>query len=214
MNLTPAHFLDRLRRSRLLPTIETGDVDWPTVLASCERAGLVAVEVLLRGPDSMALLRTLSGSSTLLVGAGTVTSAVQCKQAIAAGADFIVCPGLDAEIARIAMEADLPILPGIATPTEIMTAMNLGLSVCKFFPAEAIGGTNRIKAFQGPFPNIEFLPTGGINMGNVASYLALPSVAAVGGGFILPPELLSAGRVSELEQHLDTVVSLAATPQE
>lgn len=118
------------------------------------------------------------------VGAGTVINAEQCRKAIAAGAKFIVSPGLSAAVAEICKAQNIPYYPGCVTPTEIMAAIELGITTVKFFPASIYGGLKAIKALSGPFPQVKFIPTGGVNAENEAEYLAMKNVFAVGGSYL------------------------------
>lgn len=118
------------------------------------------------------------------IGAGTVINEEQCRQAIEAGAKFIVSPGLGKDIAKVCRKHDVPYYPGCVTPTEIMKALGLGLTVLKFFPASVYGGIKALKALSGPFPQVKWIPTGGVNADNEAEYLALSNVFAVGGSYL------------------------------
>jgi 2-dehydro-3-deoxyphosphogluconate aldolase/(4S)-4-hydroxy-2-oxoglutarate aldolase len=211
MHARKQHFESQLNGCPLLPTIEPYEADWETLLPVCEAAGLTCIEVLLRHAGSLALLTRLKGLTTLAIGAGTVTNVEQCEEAIQAGADFIVSPGLSKPLVRTAQGESVPILPGVATPTEIMAALDLGLMTCKFFPARAMGGTERLKAFAGPFPQMRFIPTGGIAETDFRNYLALPNVAAAGGGFILPPAMLKSGNANALQAHLGRLLGRRGT---
>lgn len=118
------------------------------------------------------------------IGAGTVINAAQCKRALAAGAKFIVSPGLSESVAKVCKKANVPYYPGCVTPTEIMAALELGLTVLKFFPASVYGGLKAIKALAGPFPQVKFIPTGDVNAENEAEFLATKNVFAVGGSYL------------------------------
>ena len=121
----------------------------------------------------------------MLIGAGTVVNAQQAEDAIKTGAKFIVSPGLSEKVCEVCFRRDIPVLPGVATPTEIMAARSLGLRVLKFFPAGAFGGVKMLKALSAPFPGIQFVPTGGIDASNIKEYLALPCVKAIGGSWMM-----------------------------
>ena len=123
------------------------------------------------------------------IGAGTVINAEQCEAALAAGAQFIVSPGLSVAVANICKERNVPYYPGCVTPTEIMAALDLGLTVLKFFPANVYGGLKAMKALAGPFPQIKFIPTGGVDRSNIDEYLAWDKIAAVGGSFYVKEAL-------------------------
>jgi 2-dehydro-3-deoxyphosphogluconate aldolase/(4S)-4-hydroxy-2-oxoglutarate aldolase len=129
----------------------------------------------------------------MIAGAGTVLSPEQAQQAIDNGARFIVSPGLDDGVVALCQEADIPVYPGIYTPSEIQHAYNLGLDVVKFFPASIAGGVKAIKAVAGVFRTMRFMPTGGISAGNLAEYLAVPSVLACGGSWLTPADAIAAG---------------------
>ena len=123
------------------------------------------------------------------IGAGTVINAEQCEKALAAGARFIVSPGLSEAVAKICSEKNIPYYPGCVTPTEIMAALELGITTVKFFPAGLYGGLKALKALSGPFPRMRFIPTGGIDRSNLDEYLAFDKVAAVGGSFFVKEAL-------------------------
>ena len=165
--------------------------------------GLPVAEVTLRTPAAVEAIRAMSANGQVLVGAGTVTDAAQVDAAVDAGARFIVSPGFSAAVVEQARRRDVPILPGVITPSEVMGALALGLEILKFFPAGAYGGTAALKALAGPFPQVRFVPTGGVSQGNLADYLALPNVAAVGGSWMVDPALIAAGhfdRIAELSR--------------
>ena len=123
------------------------------------------------------------------IGAGTVINSKQCEEAIEAGAKFIVSPGLSFGVAEICQERDIPYYPGCVTPTEIMQALELGITTVKFFPANVYGGLAALKALSAPFPQIKFIPTGGVDRGNIDEFLAFDKVAAIGGSFFVKEAL-------------------------
>ena len=123
------------------------------------------------------------------IGAGTVINAEQCKAALAAGATFIVSPGLSFDVARVCKENNVPYYPGCVTPTEIMAALDLGITTVKFFPANVYGGLKALKALSAPFPQVKFIPTGGVDRGNIDEFLAFDKVAAIGGSFFVKESL-------------------------
>ena len=123
------------------------------------------------------------------VGAGTVINAEQCNKALAAGAKFIVSPGLSVPVAEICKANNVPYYPGCVTPTEIMQALELGINIIKFFPANVYGGLKAMKALAGPFPQIKFIPTGGVNRDNLDEFLAWEKIYAVGGSFMVEEAL-------------------------
>ena len=123
------------------------------------------------------------------IGAGTVINAAQCEQALAAGAKFIVSPGLSVPVALICKERNIPYYPGCVTPTEIMQALELGITTVKFFPANIYGGLKALKALSGPFPQVKFIPTGGVDRSNIDEFLAFDKVEAIGGSFFVKEAL-------------------------
>jgi 2-dehydro-3-deoxyphosphogluconate aldolase/(4S)-4-hydroxy-2-oxoglutarate aldolase len=123
------------------------------------------------------------------VGAGTVINAEQCKTALEAGAQFIVSPGLSVSVAEICKEKNIPYYPGCVTPTEIMQALELGITTVKFFPANIYGGLKALKALSGPFPQVKFIPTGGVDRNNIDEFLAFDKVEAIGGSFFVTEAL-------------------------
>ena len=127
------------------------------------------------------------------IGAGTVINAEQCNEAIEAGAKFIVSPGLSVGAANVCNEKNVPYYPGCVTPTEIMQALELGITTVKFFPANVYGGLSALKALSAPFPQIKFIPTGGVDRGNIDEFLAFEKVAAIGGSFFVKESLEKMG---------------------
>ena len=123
------------------------------------------------------------------IGAGTVINAEQCEAALAAGATFIVSPGLSVSVAKICSERGIPYYPGCVTPTEIMAALELGITTVKFFPANVYGGLKALKALSAPFPQVKFIPTGGVDRSNIDEFLAFDKIAAIGGSFFVKESL-------------------------
>ena len=123
------------------------------------------------------------------IGAGTVINGAQAKAALEAGAKFIVSPGLSVEVAKICEEAGVPYLPGCVTPTEIMQALELGITTLKFFPANVYGGLKALKALCAPFPQVRFLPTGGVDLSNINEFLEFDKIAAIGGSFMMKGDI-------------------------
>ncbi len=156
--------------------------------------GLTALEVTLRTPAALEAVRAIVAEvPDVIVGVGTVTRALDIARALDAGAAFLVSPGTPAALAQALADAPVPALPGCATVGEAMALAGLGFPVLKFFPAEASGGVRWLKAVAEPLPDIRFCPTGGVNGGNAAGYLALGNVLAVGGSWVAPPEAVAAG---------------------
>jgi len=158
------------------------------------KGGINAMEITFRTSAAKASIEKVAKEvPEMIVGAGTVVNVQQLHDAVEAGAKFIVSPGSDAEVIAEAIKLGVPITPGVVTPSEIMIGLKLGLKVFKFFPAENYGGLKTIKALSGPFPQIRFLPTGGINQGNAAEYFKNPKILAVGGSWMVTKDMVAAG---------------------
>jgi 2-dehydro-3-deoxyphosphogluconate aldolase/(4S)-4-hydroxy-2-oxoglutarate aldolase len=155
--------------------------------------GVRVLEVTLRTPVALEAIKEMSQTPGAIVGAGTVLNARDAERAAAAGARFLISPGLTEPLARAAAELRLPCLGGVVTPSDVMRGLDLGLDRFKFFPAENYGGAATLKAFAGPFPQVRFCPTGGITEASAPSYLALPNVACIGGTFVTPKAAIDAG---------------------
>jgi 2-dehydro-3-deoxyphosphogluconate aldolase/(4S)-4-hydroxy-2-oxoglutarate aldolase len=161
--------------------------------------GLPVAEVTFRtaaAPEAIRLLRT--EYPELLVGAGTVLTPAQADAALAAGAAFAVTPGFNPRVVDHCQARGLAVVPGVNSPSQVELGLERGLTLLKFFPAEASGGVKMLKALHGPYSEVSFLPTGGVELANLASYLVLPYVAAVGGSWMVNEALLSAGRYAEV----------------
>ncbi|HSF27398.1 MAG TPA: bifunctional 4-hydroxy-2-oxoglutarate aldolase/2-dehydro-3-deoxy-phosphogluconate aldolase, partial [Actinomycetes bacterium] len=177
----------QLGEHRVVPVVVIDDAARAGAVADALVAGgLPVAEVTFRTAAAAEALRTMATRDDLLVGAGTVITAEQIEQAVAAGARFIVSPGLSRAVVRRAAELDVPVFPGVATASEVMAALDEGVSTVKFLPAETSGGVAAVKALAGPFPQVRFVPTGGIKAANALDYLALPAVVAVGGSWMVP----------------------------
>jgi 2-dehydro-3-deoxyphosphogluconate aldolase / (4S)-4-hydroxy-2-oxoglutarate aldolase len=156
--------------------------------------GLPVIEVTLRTPAATAAIAAIARELPhVAVGAGTLQRAADVAAAVHAGARFLVSPGVTPELAGSALATELPYLPGVATPSEVMAARALGLCIMKLFPAEALGGAGFLKALAPVFPGVAFCPTGGIDERSAAEYLALPNVPLVGGSWMAPSDAVAAG---------------------
>jgi len=173
--------------------------------------GLASVEITFRTAAAAEAIRRAVRLEGLEVGAGTVLSTSQLDAAIDAGATFAVAPSTDSTVVRAAKAAGIEFVPGAATPTEIGQAQALGCRVVKLFPAALIGGPAFIKAMSPVFPDLRFVPTGGVNLDNLAEYLRLPSVAACGGTWICEPALIRDGRFDEVERRAREASALMLT---
>jgi 2-dehydro-3-deoxyphosphogluconate aldolase/(4S)-4-hydroxy-2-oxoglutarate aldolase len=202
---------DVLGGHRIVPVVVLDDPAKADALAAALVAGgLPVAEATFRTPGAAAVLRRLAANDDLVVGAGTVLTDRQVDEAVEAGARFVVSPGLSAAVVRRCQEVGVPVVPGISTPSEIMQALDLGLDTVKFFPAEANGGLPTIKALAAAFPQVRFMPTGGITAETAPAYLAHPSVAAVGGSWMVAGDLLTEARWDEVASRCAASTALYA----
>jgi 2-dehydro-3-deoxyphosphogluconate aldolase/(4S)-4-hydroxy-2-oxoglutarate aldolase len=195
----------------VVPVVIAEDVDHVRPLASAlKRGGLPVAEVTFRTEASIRALRVLAADGDLLVGAGTVIRPQQVDIALDAGARFVVTPGFSARVIERCREVGMPVIPGVSTATEIIAALDHGCELLKFFPAAASGGAATIRALQGPFPHVRFIPTGGVSAANAPVYLRLPSVVAVGGSWMVAPALLRERDFASVSRLAEQAVLVAA----
>jgi len=188
---------DIMRMAPVIPVLVIDEAIDPVALAeTLVEAGLPVIEITLRTPGALTALRAMATVEGAVVGAGTVLNARMLDEAIAAGAQFIVSPGLTETLGRAAIASGVPYLPGIASAGDIMRGLELGLSRFKFFPAEAAGGLPALKALAAPFGGVRFCPTGGIREETAPLWLAHPSVLCVGGSWLLKPGESDLGAIS------------------
>ncbi|WP_316667753.1 bifunctional 4-hydroxy-2-oxoglutarate aldolase/2-dehydro-3-deoxy-phosphogluconate aldolase [uncultured Propionibacterium sp.] len=179
---------------RIIPVIALGSSDKADGLAQAlVDGGLPIAEVTFRTDAAAESIRAMADRGDILIGAGTVLDVEQVHRALDAGAVFIVSPGYNQAVIDECLGLGVPVLPGAATPSDMTAAVNSGLDTVKFFPAGACGGPGTIKALSAPFPQMRFVPTGGVNAANIGEYLALDCVPAVGGSWMVPPGLVDAG---------------------
>lgn len=202
--------LHKLEQYRLIPVIAIDKAEDASPLADALVAGgLPVAEVTFRTAAAEKSIKTMAKRGDLILGAGTVLNVDTVMKAVDAGATFIVSPGFNPKVVSYCVEHNIPITPGIATPTDIEQALDHGLKVVKFFPAEAIGGIKTLKAFAAPYGMMRFVPTGGITDKNVADYLSFKPVLACGGSWMVAKELLSAGKWAEVTALTKTAVEAA-----
>ena len=191
-----------LSASPLIPVITVNPPD--EALPLCQAlvdGGIRVLEITLRTPHGIkAIEQVRKAIPDAWVGAGTVTGIAQYRDVEAAGAQFVITPGITESILEFGMTSEAPLLPGISTISELMLGYNLGYREFKFFPAEVAGGIPALKAFSGPFPDVTFCPTGGIRRDTAKSYLALNNVAAVGGTWLTPADAVSSGHWHEISE--------------
>lgn len=208
--LPAAHeaLLARLGELRLLPVVVLEDAARAAGLGGALVAGgLPVAEVTFRTAAAADSLRAMVDAGLtepdgggLLLGAGTVVTPAQVDAAVAAGARFVVSPGLSRAVVERCAEHDVLVLPGTASATEVQAALTMGLRAVKFFPAGTSGGAPAIRALTGPFPQMRFIPTGGVTEANLADYLAVPAVVAAGGSWMVPAAAVAAGDVARVEE--------------
>ena len=194
--------LSRLAAAGVVPVVVLDEAKDAIPTAKAMLAGGVDVmEITFRtaaAPD--AIKAVAENCPDMLVGAGTVLNLEQCKLAVEMGAKFIVSPGFDAGVVGWCIENGIAVTPGCVTPTEITAAVNMGLKVVKFFPANVYGGLNAMKNLSAPFGGVKFLPTGGVNTGNIKEYISAPFIHAVGGSWVCPKDAIKAGDFQKITQ--------------
>jgi 2-dehydro-3-deoxyphosphogluconate aldolase/(4S)-4-hydroxy-2-oxoglutarate aldolase len=199
-----------LKRAGIVPvlTVATAD-DAVNIARALARGGLDLIEVTLRTPGAVDAIRRIRNEvPAATVGAGTVLTPELGEEAIAAGASFIVSPGMTPRLIEAADRWPVPYLPGVATVSEAMALFDLGYKVLKFFPAEPAGGAAYLKALVAPLPGVLFCPTGGIDIANARDYLMLPNVAAVGGSWLAPSKLVTRGEFNAITALAQQAVGL------
>ncbi|HJQ13751.1 MAG TPA: bifunctional 4-hydroxy-2-oxoglutarate aldolase/2-dehydro-3-deoxy-phosphogluconate aldolase [Anaerolineales bacterium] len=191
---------DRFYKIGVIPVVEIDSVGHAAPLAKAILAGeLPIVEITLRTEAALNSIRVIAREvPEIIVGAGTVINRGQAEAARDAGAQFLVLPGIVDDVVIWAQENHIPILPGAVTPTEMIRAINLGLNILKFFPAETMGGLKAIKAMSDPFPQLRFIPTGGIKPENLAQYLQMEKIHAVGGSWMAKRQMIAEEKFDEI----------------
>ena len=194
--------LKTMAESGIVPVVVLDDAKDAVPTARALLAGGIRVmEITFRTAAAEESIRNVARECPeILVGAGTVITLEQCRAAVNAGARFIVAPGYDEEVVSWCVEHSIPVTPGCVTPTEIMAAVNHGLKVIKFFPANVYGGLNAMKNLSAPFVGLKFLPTGGVNTANIREYIDAPFVHAVGGSWVCPKAEIAAGNFEKITQ--------------
>ena len=203
--------LARLGRAPVVPLVGPDDAESGIRTAQAlVDGGLTVVEVVLRTPAAIDCLGEIAQNvPDAIIGAGTVLTPEQAEKVIAAGARFIVCPGLHEPIVRMAQEAGLPIFPGVSTATEAQVAYNLGIRTMKLFPCSLVGGVPMLKALGAVFKDVKFMPTGGVSAANLCEFLALPSVLACGGSWLTPKAEIEQGNYAAVTALAEEAVRIA-----
>ncbi len=201
---------DLLNRAPVIPVLTINDPATAAPLAQALVAGgLPVLEVTLRTAAALDAISAMAAVDGAIVGAGTVTQPEQFEQVRGAGATFAVTPGCTSALLSTAAEADIPVLPGVMTPSEALSALAFGFDHLKLFPVGPAGGLELLKALAGPLPQIRFCPTGGITADNMTEYLALPNVVCVGGSWLAPLEQIKAGNWDTIRRLAEETVSRA-----
>ena len=204
--------LDQFKKMRVVPVvaIENAQDAMPLADALIE-GGLPCAEITFRTAAAIDAMGIMAQRGDILVGAGTVLKIDQVKAAVDAGAQFMVSPGFNPKVVGYCVENNIAITPGICTPSDIEAALELGVEVLKFFPAEAFGGLKTLKAMSGPYTTVQFVPTGGINPANLVEYLQFPKTLACGGTWIAKTALISDGKFGEIVKNAREAVEIVNT---
>lgn len=194
--------LEKISKIKIVPVVALDRAEDALPLGEAlVKGGIPCAEVTFRTAAAEEAIRLMSKEfPDMLIGAGTVLKTEQVDRAVAAGAKFIVAPGLNPKTVGYCVERNIPIVPGCANPSDIEAALEFDLEVVKFFPAEALGGLKLIKAMAAPYGNVKFMPTGGINADNICTYLEFNKVIGCGGSWMVDKKLVAAGRFDEIER--------------
>lgn len=206
-----ARVLAKLRSLKIVPVIVIDDpADAVPLAGALADGGLPCAEITFRTAAAGEALRRIAAESPdLLAGAGTVLTPEQAAAARSAGAQFVVAPGFNPRVVDYCLEHEIPVYPGVCTPSEIEMALEKGLTALKFFPAEPMGGVPYLKAIAAPYGAVEFLPTGGINLANLATYLAFKKVVACGGSWVAPTEWITGKQFERIRSETAKAVATA-----
>jgi len=210
--MNPSPF-EVLRVHRLVPVVEIRDASTvPDLVDALRTAGLPILEITMRTEAAVAALRQAAAvKKDLTLAAGTVTSPEQVQAVVDAGAELVVSPGLNPRVVEYCLKNNIPVLPGVCTPTEIETARNYGLKTLKFFPAEAYGGARTLRALNEVYRGFGFVPTGGLNLQNLPDYLKLASVAACGGAWLAPADAVAQRKFDVIIKLVKDSIALVAS---
>ena len=204
------NLIEKIQKTAVLPVIKIDNAKDAVPLAEAlKKGGLPAAEVTFRTDAAEESIRLIAKNyPDFLIAAGTVLTPEQADKAMNAGAAFIVSPGLNPKVVKHCQEKGYPIIPGVCTPSEVECSLDLGLTYLKFFPAEAAGGVNMIKSMAAPYTKVKFMPTGGINVKNIADYLNCKAVFACGGSWMVPGDKITNGEFDEIANLTKEAVEL------
>lgn len=202
--------LKQIEKHKIVPVVKLDSSKNASSLAEALiLGGLPIAEITFRTEAAEESIKTIARQyPKMLVGAGTITSKEQAKRALEAGAAFLVSPGFSRAVTEFAIERNVPLFPGVCTPTELMLLLEYQLPIAKFFPAEQYGGLKTIKALSAPFPNMKFMPTGGINAGNILEYLSFDKIIACGGSWMVKDSLITNHEFDKITELTKEAVSL------
>ncbi|MDD4869383.1 MAG: bifunctional 4-hydroxy-2-oxoglutarate aldolase/2-dehydro-3-deoxy-phosphogluconate aldolase [Kiritimatiellae bacterium] len=204
--------LEKIGVMKLVPAVILQKAEDASPLADAlVKGGLPCAEITFRTAAAAEAINIMAKRGDLLVGAGTVLSVDQVKQAVDNGATYIVAPGFSEKVVGYCVSENITIIPGVSTATEITSALEAGLDVVKFFPADACGGLKALKALSGPFPMMKFIPTGGIDSVNMIEYLKFPKVMACGGSWMVKSDLIKEKKFDEIQRITHQAVTIAGT---
>lgn len=203
--------LTKVLDHKIIPVVAIQDAGDALPLADALiRGGLPCAEITFRTAAAAGAIEAVAKRGDIDVGAGTVLKVEQVKQAVDAGATFIVSPGFNPKVVAYCIDNSIPVTPGVSNPTDIEMALDFGLEILKFFPAEAFGGLKTLKAMSAPYTMMRFIPTGGIGPGNVLDYLRHPKVAACGGSWMVKSDLIAGGQFERITELTQEAVAIAA----
>ena len=213
LNTANAELAAVLKSAPIVPLVQSNDPDEAVRISEALlKGGLKVLEVVLRTDEAFECLEKIAQEfPDVQVGAGTVLSADHAKRTLECGAKFIVSPGLTDGVVEVALSNDVPVLPGIATASELQKAWNMGLRTVKLFPASLAGGPNMIKALSSVFRDVSFMPTGGVKPANLSDYLSIPAVIACGGTWLTPKDQIAAGNFSAVTELAEQALALSKT---
>ena len=213
LNTANAELAAVLKSAPIVPLVQSNDPDEAVKISEALlKGGLKVLEVVLRTDEAFECLEKIAQEfPDIQVGAGTVLSADHAKRTLECGAKFIVSPGLTDGVVEVALSNDVPVLPGIATASELQKAWNMGLRTVKLFPASLAGGPNMIKALSSVFRDVSFMPTGGVKPANLSDYLSIPAVIACGGTWLTPKDQIAAGNFSAVTELAEQALALSKT---
>ena len=194
------NILEQIEKVGIVPVLKLSDTNKAVpICEALKNGGINVIEVTFRTQNAPSVIKEISTNcKDMLVGAGTILNVEQAKNAIHAGAKFIVCPGYSSEVVKYCQSLNITVIPGCVTPTEIMQAINDGLSVVKFFPAKEFGGLSTIKALSAPFGGIRFMPTGGVNLENLKDFISSKFIVACGGTYMIKDNLIDSENYEEI----------------